>query len=90
LGVSGESAMTFFIDMLTYNCQCMTSRGLRSLHGSSFRKKGVTMAKLSKFARVVQIAAILFSLSLDTIAQIEELLRKDRSLTPAQQNQFKV
>jgi hypothetical protein len=48
------------------------------------------MAKLSKFARIVQIAAILFSLSLDTIAQIEELLRKDKSLTPAQQKQFKV
>jgi hypothetical protein len=90
LGGSGESAMVLFIDMPTYKCQCMTSRGLRSLHGFSFRKKGVFMAKLSKFARVVQIIAILFSLSLDTIAKIEELLRKDQSLTKAQRDKFKV
>jgi len=48
------------------------------------------MVKLSKFARVVQIIAILFSLSLDTIAKIEELLRKDQSLTKAQRDKFKV
>jgi len=48
------------------------------------------MAKLSKFARVVQIAAILFSLSLDTIAKIEEILRKDNSLTDAQKKSFTV
>jgi len=48
------------------------------------------MAKLSKFARVVQIAAILFSLSLDTIAKIGELLRKDKSLTDAQRQSFRV
>jgi len=48
------------------------------------------MAKLSKFARVIQIAAVLFSLSLDTIAKIEEILRKDKSLTDAQKQSFKV
>jgi hypothetical protein len=47
------------------------------------------MPKLSKFARAIQIAAILFSLSLDTIAKIEELIRKDSSLSVAQRAQFK-
>jgi hypothetical protein len=47
------------------------------------------MSKLSKFARAIQIAAILFSLSLDTIAKIEEIIRKDGSITAAQKAVFK-
>lgn len=40
--------------------------------------------KMSKIARVMQIVSLLMSVSLSTLDQIEEILRKDKSLTKSQ------